>query len=57
MESAPERIEVYDNSHIGGTKPYGAMIVAGREGLMKASYRKFRIKGEPPAPGDSPTTP
>ena len=51
LESLPERIEVYDNSHLGGTKPYGAMIVAGVEGLMKSSYRKFKIKGAP-APGD-----
>ena len=51
LETLPERIEVYDNSHLGGTKPYGAMIVAGVEGLMKSSYRKFRIKGDP-APGD-----
>ncbi len=51
LEALPERIEVYDNSHLGGTKPYGAMIVAGTEGLIKASYRKFRIKGAP-APGD-----
>lgn len=41
----PERIEVYDNSHISGTKAVGAMIVAGPEGLIKKAYRKFNIKG------------
>ena len=47
----PERIEVYDNSHIMGTNPYGVMIVAGREGFLKSAYRKFGIRG-PIAPGD-----
>ncbi len=45
LESVPGRIEVYDNSHTGGSHPYGAMIVAGPDGLMKSAYRKFTIKG------------
>ncbi len=45
LEAAPERIEVYDNSHIQGSNAYGAMIVAGVEGFEKAAYRKFKIKG------------
>jgi excinuclease ABC subunit C len=49
--ATPERIEVYDNSHIMGTNPYGVMIVAGTEGFNKAAYRKFGIRG-PIAPGD-----
>ena len=44
LESSPERVEVYDNSHLMGTNPYGAMIVAGPEGFMKNSYRKFAIR-------------
>ncbi|MCB1556444.1 MAG: excinuclease ABC subunit UvrC, partial [Alphaproteobacteria bacterium] len=40
----PERIEVYDNSHIGGTNMVGAMIVAGPEGFVKKAYRKFNIR-------------
>ena len=51
METTPARIEVYDNSHIMGTNPYGVMIVAGPEGFTKAAYRKFAIRG-PIAPGD-----
>jgi len=51
LPATPERIEVYDNSHIMGTNPYGVMIVAGPEGFMKAAYRKFGIRG-PMAPGD-----
>jgi len=46
LDAAPERIEVYDNSHIQGTNAVGAMIVAGPEGLNKAAYRKFNIRAE-----------
>jgi excinuclease ABC subunit C len=52
LDEAPERVEVYDNSHISGTNPVGAMIVAGPEGFIKAQYRKFNMKGEDLAPGD-----
>src|SRR5690606_9925250 len=52
LEETPERIEVYDNSHISGTNPVGAMVVAGPEGFIKAQYRKFNMKGETLAPGD-----
>ena len=45
LDGAPERIEVYDNSHIMGTNAVGAMIVAGPEGFVKSQYRKFNIKG------------
>ncbi len=51
LPSSPERIEVYDNSHIMGTNPYGVMIVAGPEGFIKGAYRKFGIRG-PITPGD-----
>ena len=44
MDSMPERVEVYDNSHIQGTNSVGAMIVAGPEGFIKNAYRKFNIK-------------
>jgi excinuclease ABC subunit C len=44
LEKAPERIEVYDNSHIQGTNSVGAMIVSGLDGFIKNSYRKFNIK-------------
>jgi len=51
LPATPERIEVYDNSHIMGANPYGVMIVAGTEGFTKAAYRKFSIRG-PITPGD-----
>jgi excinuclease ABC subunit C len=51
LDGPPQRIEVYDNSHIQGTDAVGAMIVAGPEGFAKSAYRKFTIKG-PVVPGD-----
>jgi len=52
LEAPPARIEVYDNSHISGSKPVGAMIVAGPDGFQKSAYRKFNIRDEKLAPGD-----
>lgn len=52
LEAPPERIEVYDNSHIRGSEALGAMIAAGAEGLLKNRYRKFNIKQADLAPGD-----
>ena len=40
----PQRIEVYDNSHIQGAYAIGAMIVATPEGFYKKQYRTFNIK-------------
>jgi len=51
LAETPQRIEVYDNSHISGSHPVGGMIVAGPEGFMKSQYRKFNIKSEV-EPGD-----
>jgi excinuclease ABC subunit C len=44
LAEPPQRIEVYDNSHIQGTNALGAMVVAGPEGFIKGQYRKFNIK-------------
>jgi excinuclease ABC subunit C len=52
LSEPPERIEVYDNSHVMGTNAVGAMIVAGPEGFRKNHYRKFNIKRPETAPGD-----
>ncbi|WP_294120991.1 excinuclease ABC subunit UvrC [Sphingomonas sp.] len=51
LPEPPQRIEVYDNSHIMGTNATGAMIVAGPEGFRKNAYRKFNIKSGV-TPGD-----
>jgi excinuclease ABC subunit C len=52
LDAPPERIEIYDNSHIQGSAPIGAMVVAGPEGFIKNSYRKFNIKSEGAAGDD-----
>ncbi len=52
LPEPPNRIEVYDNSHVQGTNAVGAMIVAGPEGFRKSSYRKFNIRNPDTVPGD-----
>jgi excinuclease ABC subunit C len=52
LSEPPQRIEVYDNSHIQGTNALGAMIVAGPEGFQKGQYRKFNIRNAETVPGD-----
>ena len=57
LDGVPERIEVYDNSHLQGRNAYGAMVVAGPEGFVKNAYRRFAVAGhgkdgEEVKPGD-----
>lgn len=52
LPDPPQRIEVYDNSHIQGAHAVGAMVVAGPEGFVRSQYRKFNIKGVDLTPGD-----
>ena len=52
LAEPPDRIEVYDNSHIQGTNALGAMVVAGPEGFRKGQYRKFNIRNKDTEPGD-----
>lgn len=52
LPEVPQRIEIYDNSHIQGSHALGAMVVAGPEGLLKNQYRKFNIKRDETRPGD-----
>jgi excinuclease ABC subunit C len=52
LEAPPRRIEVFDNSHIMGSNPVGAMIVAGPDGFMKNQYRKYNIRSADLSPGD-----
>ncbi len=51
LPATPERIEVYDNSHIQGSNAYGVMVASGPAGFLKQAYRKFSIKSEL-KPGD-----
>ena len=60
LDDPPERIEVYDNSHIQGSNAIGAMIVAGPEGFMRPAYRRFNIRNvtdraESDSPSDDPS--
>lgn len=52
LPEPPQRIEIYDNSHIQGSGAIGAMVVAGPEGFVKNQYRKFNIKRAETVPGD-----
>jgi excinuclease ABC subunit C len=52
LPAPPRRVEIYDNSHIMGSNPVGAMVVAGPDGFMKPHYRTFNIRGEALQPGD-----
>ncbi len=52
LDGPPARIEAYDNSHISGTDAIGAMIVAGPDGFIRNSYRKFNIRSTDLTPGD-----
>ena len=60
LPETPQRIEIYDNSHIQGTHAYGVMVAAGPSGFLKQAYRKFAIKGvtagapAPVPPADAP---
>jgi len=44
LNKTPQRIEIYDNSHIQGSHSIGAMVVATPEGFAKNHYRKFNIR-------------
>ncbi len=48
LPEPPERIEIYDNSHIQGANAVGAMVVAGPEGFLTNQYRKFNIRNAQP---------
>ena len=52
LEAPPQRIEIYDNSHIQGAHAVGGMVVAGPEGFIKSQYRKFNIRDEQVAGDD-----
>ncbi|CAO3362540.1 excinuclease ABC subunit UvrC [Azospirillum melinis] len=51
LPDAPRRVEIYDTSHIQGSFPVGAMVVAGPEGFQRNAYRRFYIR-DPEAAGN-----
>jgi excinuclease ABC subunit C len=46
LDTLPDRIEIYDNSHIQGENAVGGMVVSGPEGFVKNAYRKFNIRSD-----------
>ncbi|MBP2228630.1 excinuclease ABC subunit C [Azospirillum agricola] len=51
LPEAPNRVEIYDTSHIQGAFPVGAMVVAGLDGFQRNAYRRFHIR-DPEAAGN-----
>jgi excinuclease ABC subunit C len=41
LSKIPERIEIYDNSHLMGQYGVGVMVVSGPEGFMRNEYRTY----------------
>lgn len=46
LSKLPNRIEVYDNSHIMGSHPIGAMVAVINGKFVRSEYRKYHIKLE-----------
>jgi excinuclease UvrABC nuclease subunit len=44
LDFVPNRVEIYDNSHISGAFFTGALVVASQKGFEKSQYRKFNAK-------------
>ncbi|WP_456382752.1 excinuclease ABC subunit UvrC [Hydrogenimonas sp.] len=42
----PERIEIFDNSHLQGEAPVGAMVVFDRGKWRRASYRHYNLRSK-----------
>ncbi len=43
LEHFPHRIEIFDNSHLGGVATVGAMVVYTQEAFEKKSYRQYHL--------------
>ncbi len=52
LDGPPERIEVYDNSHVSGQHAIGAFVVVTPEGFDKKAYRTFNINRTETVAGD-----
>lgn len=52
LPSAPELIEVYDNSHIMGQYAIGAFIACGRKGFIRKKYRAYNLESTSEYGGD-----
>jgi len=47
-----DRADVFDNSHLFGTNPVGAMIVLNKDGFQKKEYRHYKLKDSAVAGND-----
>lgn len=47
-----DRADVFDNSHLFGKNPVGAMIVFGKSGFSKKDYRHFKLENKDVAGND-----
>ena len=52
LSEVPNRIEIFDNSHISGTNAVGGMVVATKDGFEKSSYKRYNFKDFNINPGD-----
>jgi excinuclease ABC subunit C len=43
LDTLPNRIEIFDNSHLGGVAPVGAMVVYTDSAFEKSSYRYYHL--------------
>ncbi len=43
MDRTPERVEIFDNSHLGGQAPVGAMVVWDNGKWNKSGYRHYNL--------------
>jgi excinuclease ABC subunit C len=46
ITDTPQRIEIYDNSHIMGSHAVGAMVVSTPEGFSKKEYRSYNVENK-----------
>jgi len=46
LQSLPQRIEIFDNSHMAGQATVGAMVVFDKETFDKSSYRRYHLKAK-----------
>ena len=44
LKNFPNKIEIYDNSHLQGTNPLGSMVVYKNYNFIREQYRTFNIK-------------
>jgi excinuclease ABC subunit C len=52
LDTKIDRADVFDNSHLFGTNPVGAMIVFGNTGFVKKEYRHYKLNDDARAGND-----